>query len=35
LDYLEYVPPVLAVIAVVIRLTMMRPRARADKTKKK
>jgi hypothetical protein len=31
--YLEYLPPVLALVAVAIRLTMLRPRPRAAKTK--
>jgi hypothetical protein len=32
--YLEYVPPVLALVAIGFRLTVLRPRNRADDTKK-
>jgi hypothetical protein len=32
--YLEYLPPVLALVVVVARLTLVRPRSRAAETKK-
>jgi hypothetical protein len=32
--YLEYVPPVLALVAIVLRLTVVRPRPRATANKK-
>jgi hypothetical protein len=32
--YLEYLPPVLALVAIVLRLTVIRPRPRAAGNKK-
>lgn len=34
MDYLEYVPPVFALLAIALRLTVIRPRPRRADTKK-
>jgi hypothetical protein len=32
--YLEYLPPVLALVAIALRLTVIRPQLRGDRKKK-